>query len=102
MREEGVILKNHADASPLGHYTEVGAGDRNSVNPNLTFGDGLESGDAAQQGRFATAGRAKQAGDAAGINTKADAIDDGVRSVALNDAVKFEMSHQENLETGAG
>jgi hypothetical protein len=57
------------------------------MQANLAGDDILEAGNAAQQGRFAAAGRAEQAGDLAAGQAQVYAVDHGVPSVTLNDAI---------------
>ena len=93
MREQRVVLKDHADAPLFRRYALPRPADCLLAQADFAIGDFLETGDAAQQGGLAAARRAKQAGNAASLELKVDPIDDGLFSVALNDAIEFKLSH---------
>ena len=92
--EQGVILKNHADAAFFWRQTLAAAGYRVPFNSDFPGDDRFETGNAAQQGSFAATGRAEQAGDASAIDAETDIVDDLMRAVALNNMLEFEMSHE--------
>ena len=91
VREQRVILENHADAALFRRHAEIRARDRDALDANFSLGNRLEPGDAAQERRLAAAGWAEQAGDAPAFNLEVDPGDDCVRSVALDDAVEFKV-----------
>ena len=93
VREQRVILKDHADAPLFRRYALPRPADCLLAQADFAIGDFLETGDAAQQGGLAAARRAQQAGNAASLELKVDPIDDGLFSVALNDAIEFKLSH---------
>jgi hypothetical protein len=70
MREQRVVLEDHADAPLFRRQREAGTADRTPFEPDLAGNHRLEAGDAAQQCRLAAARRAEQAGDAAGVDGK--------------------------------
>ena len=90
VREERVILEDHADLARLGRQAEAGVGDALPAEADFACGDRLEAGDAAQERGLAAARGAEQAGDLAARDGKIDAVDNGVRAVTLDDAAQFE------------
>ncbi len=94
VREQRVVLKNHADMPLLRWQAATGTADAAALHTNLAGGDVLKTGDTAQQRRLAAARGSQQAGNAAGFDAKVHAIDDSMRSITLNDACQFEVCHQ--------
>jgi len=93
VREQRVVLEDHADP-PLFRWQMVAClTDDLAVQADLAGGDFLEAGDAAQQCRLSAARGAEQAGDPAARQPEADAIDDGMPAVALDDAIQFKLQH---------
>ena len=74
--------------------TAASSADGASLHANLASGNVLETGNAAQQRRLAASGGSEQTGYATGLDAKTDPIDDGVRSVALDDSCEFKVGHQ--------
>ncbi len=97
VREQRVILEDHADAPLLRRQALAGTADHGAAQADLAAGDLLEAGDAAQQGRLAAARGAEQAGDAPAFNAAVNTVDDGMAAVALDDAAEFKLVHGARL-----
>jgi hypothetical protein len=94
VREKGVVLKHHTDLPLFRWQTAASSADGASLHANLASSNLLETGNAAQQRRLAASGGSEQTGYATGLDAKTDPIDDGVRSVALDDSCEFKVGHQ--------
>ena len=93
VREERVVLEDHADPAFFRRQALAFAADHVAVQTNFATGDFFKAGNAAQKRRFATAGWPKQAGDLTGSELEIDAVDDGGRAVALDDRIQFKLFH---------
>ena len=93
MRKQRVVLEHHSNLALLGRHPVTAAAHHGVVDQDFAAGDFLEARDAAQQGCLAATGRAEKTGDAALLQTKIDAIDDGLTAVALNHGPEFEFGH---------
>ena len=86
VREEGVILENHADAALFGRH-EARAGDGLAVKDDAAGFDVLEPRDAAQQRGLAAAAGPQQAADLALFELEGDAVGHAVGAVVFGQSV---------------
>ena len=94
VREKGVVLEDHTDLPLLWRETTASGADGTTLHANFASSNLFEAGNAAQQRRLAATRRSKEAGYATGLDMKTHPIDDGVRSVALDDSCEFKVCHQ--------
>ncbi len=85
VREQGVVLKHHADAPFLGRQGEPGAGQHGIAQLNLAFVDWLEAGYGPQRGGLAAAGRTEQATDVATVQMQVQVLHDALLAIAAGE-----------------
>jgi hypothetical protein len=87
VREERIVLEDHADAATLGRHPGAVAGDGRVLEPDLAGVRVLEAGDQAQQRRLAAAARAEERDDLALLDAEVGGVHGLHRAEALGHAV---------------
>jgi len=87
VREERVILEDHAHAAALGRHPRGAVGDDAVADPHLALVRGLEAGDEAQERRLAAAGGAEQRHELTALDAEVGVSHRGHGAEALRDPV---------------
>ena len=96
MREQRVVLEDHADAPLLRRQALAGTADHGAAQADLAAGDLLEAGD--QRSRVVLPqpeGPSRQ--PIARFQAAVDTVDHGMAAVALDDAAEFKQVHGARL-----
>ncbi len=90
VREQGVILKDHADLPLLRCEMPPRSAHRLSTKQDTPLLQPLKACDQAQHRAFAAAGRAEQATNLASLEMEPDAFQHRVMAVAMGDSIKLQ------------
>ncbi len=85
VREQGVVLKHHADSPLLGREGESGAGQHGITQLNFAIVDRLEPGNGPQCGGLAATGRPEQAADIATVQMQVQVLHDALLAIAAGE-----------------
>ena len=91
VREQRVVLEDHADAPRFRRLGEAGAGDHFARQADLALADRLETGDGAQGGGLAAAGGAEQATDVAGVQVQVELLNDHLALITAGQVVQLKQ-----------
>src|SRR3546814_19378218 len=90
MREQRMVLEDHADMAPRGGDVDAGAGDSPAADADLAALQVFQAGGDAQGGRLAAAGWPEQAEDLARRDAEADVVDGAAAAVIVTDPDEIE------------
>jgi hypothetical protein len=91
MGEQRVVLKHHADTSPLGGQHHAAARNHLAGEADLAFLDGFEAGYAAQHRGLAAAARPEQATDGAARERKAQVTHHFLVAIRVAEVFDFQQ-----------
>ena len=90
MREQGIVLEDHADLALFRRQRAVGQADGLALQLDLAMADGQKTGQGPENGAFAATTGAKQATDIAVAEGKADVPHHGIAAVTTGQVVHFQ------------
>ncbi len=91
VREQRVVLEDHADAARLRRQGEAGAGDHLAGQADLAVADRFEAGDGAQGSGLAAARGAEQATDVTGVQVQVELLDDHLALITAGQVVQLKQ-----------